>query len=138
MPLPAKSAHLLVGTDGSPSSFDPVTNLMDVSCSHSHSEDDVSTKGSNGFAALYAAGAQHAVTISGNGVVETTVASFTELRAAAESTSDNSIACQFDDGAFIVEGVFQVTSWECSAPAFGHVNFSVSLRSTGTYTVTAS
>lgn len=134
--FPAADMILSVLDAQSPAQYQPIGALKSVQMQITHSEEDVSTKGSNRYRELYPDGSQAAYAITGEFVL-TDANGFTDLQAAAHSQSPK-IMAKLDDGTFVYGGLWQITQWQVTSGAFGAVQGSVSLQSSGTITPVAS
>ena len=138
MYFPAKDMTLSVLNDASPAVMAPIGELKNVQMQIAHSEEDVSTKGSNLFQELYPQGSQHQHTITAEFVL-TDAARFKDLQEAGHSYTAPVIAAELDDGTFKYTcATWQIANWQTTGGAFGAVQGTCTLRSSGTVTKTAS
>lgn len=137
MYFPAKDMTLSV-IAGSPAVMTPIGELKNVQLQIAHSEEDVSTKGSDLFQELYPEGSQHQHTVTAEFVL-TDADAFEMLQAAAHSYTAPVISAELDDGTFTYAcATWQISQWQTNGPAFGAVQGTCTLRSSGTVTKTAS
>lgn len=136
MGVPKKGRVFLLkeGDGGSPETFVTVAGLRPTSYTVDGESVDVSDKDGSGWRDLLDGGGITSLSISASGIFETAESTQSNLRSRAMDKSLNNY--QIDDGEDILEGAFQVTSFEAGGEHDGEQTFSVSLESSGVVSVT--
>jgi len=96
---------------------------------------DATTKDSNGMRTLLPDGGLAKLTISANGLL-TGIAQSTDLISRTLARSVDAYRLEFDN-ADVIEGNFQLTSFEVSGDYNGEQTYALTLESSGTLTLTA-
>ena len=135
MEQPAVDAVFSVAASVSPTALVPVLAFKTNDFQVSHTDEDVSTKGSAQERERYPQGSQHDMQISGDFVADDSDAAFDLLKQAALSKTNPSIYGRFQDGADTYTGTWQITQFSLSAPEFGAVKGSITLMQVSAITV---
>jgi len=132
-----KSGRLFLlkeGDGASPESFTTIAGLRPTSFTVNGEMVDITNKDSAGWRELLPEGGITSITISASGVALEAEDTQTNLRARAIDKTLNTY--QLDDGEDVLEGEFQVTSFEQSGGHDDEQQWTVTVESSGVVTVT--
>lgn len=134
--MPKKGRDLLLkeGDGASPETFATVAGLRPTSFTIDGETVDVTHKGSAGWRDLLPEGGTTSISISAGGVNLSAEDTISNLRDRAIAKTLH--AYQLDDGEDVLEGDFQITSFEVSGGHDEEQSFSITLESSGEVTVT--
>lgn len=137
MGTPKKGRVFLLkeGDGTSPETFVTVAGLRPTAYTIDGESVDTSDKDGNGWRDLLDGGGITSMSITASGIFEDSESTQSNLRSRAIDKSLHNY--QIDDGEDILEGAFQVTSFEASGEHDGEQTFSVTLESAGEVSVTA-
>lgn len=134
--MPPKSGDLLLlkAGDGQPTEiFTTIAGLRATALAIAGQMVNVTDKDSNKFRELLAGGGEKALSLSADGVFEDATGQIALRSRAAAGTLHN---YQIDDGTTVVEGTFQITAFDHAGDQNAEQTFSVTLESSGAWTVT--
>lgn len=132
----ARNLTLAIVDSLSPSQYNVIGTLVDVTFSLTREPDDITSKGDAGAQTLYTAGTIKAYNISGTFITDSGEG-FTDLRTAAFS-SDPKVTAQLDDDVKKYSGVWAIVSFSEQGGNAGAIRATIELRSAGAITETSS
>lgn len=129
---------LKIGDGAGSEAFTKIAALKDVSIQRTAAEVDTTNKDSDGFRDLLNDRTLISVAISGTGLFtdDATVASVTTdfQTGTLRNFQVDVVSTDASTAGEVLEGAFQITQFEQSAPNGGEVNYSISLASSGEIT----